>query len=83
MGVIDTHIEKQPPIKGHAWSFPFLESGDDVPQHGMPACGMAVVPAMLASVAGFVSSHGSMASDTAADAGIGMACTVPVKAGIW
>jgi hypothetical protein len=83
MGVIDTHIEKQPPIKGHAWLFPFLESGDDVSQHGIPACGMAAMPAMLASVAGFVSSHGAMASDTAADAGTGKACTVPVKAGIW
>jgi hypothetical protein len=83
MGVIDTHMEKQPPIKGHAWPFPFLESGDDVSQHGMPACGMGVVATMLVSVAGFVSSQGAMASDTAADAGIDMACTVPVKAGIW
>jgi hypothetical protein len=46
--VIDTHMEKQPPIKGQAWSPRVCEPGV-VAQQGIPASGMALVPAMLRS----------------------------------
>jgi hypothetical protein len=82
---MDAHMEKQPPIKGHAWSPRVWEPGVVVAQHGIPVSGMALVPALPWSVAWPMSSHGATTSKAAADAdiGIGMACAAPVKAGIW
>ena len=81
---MDAHMEKQPPIKGQAWSPRVWEPGA-VAQQGIPASGMAVAPAKLWSglVAWPMSSHGAAPSKAAVDADIGMACAAPVKAGIW
>ena len=46
MGVIDTHMEKQPPIKGHAWLPLFWSPGVAVAQHGIPESSVALAPAM-------------------------------------
>ena len=75
-------MEKQPPIRGQAWSPLFWEPGV-VAQHGIPVSGMALAPAMLWSVVWPMSSHGAATSKAALDAGIGMACAAPAKAGIW
>lgn len=46
---MDTHMEKQPPIKGQEWSPRFWGCGVAVSQHGIAASNMVV--AMLSSVA--------------------------------
>lgn len=82
-GAMDTHMEKQPPISGHAWSPPIPASEDDALQHGIPASSMAAVPVLLSSVAEPIVSQGAPTSDIAAEAAIGIACAAPAKAGIW
>jgi hypothetical protein len=83
LGVIDAHIEKQPPINGHEWSLTSPESRGDMSQHGIKASGMALVLAMPVLSACPILLHGATMSDTTADADIGMACAAPAKAGIW
>lgn len=79
---MDTHMEKQPPINGHAWP-PFPVSGEDVSQHGIPASGVAAVPVRPSSVTIPISSQGGATTEAAAGVAIGMAWAAPAKTGIW